>query len=267
MAELPETKTLLLDAEPGWLTIWLNRPESRNALSPEMVAELQSVLEAIAFDRAFRGVTLRGRGGTFCAGGDIKGFSAMLAGEVSRQEVEDISKVAGALFHRFNEYPKVTIALVEGAATAGGLGLAAAADFVIATEDAKFALTETALGIVPAQIAPLIVERIGTATARRIMLTAARLDAEAAQKLGLADQIVPNGAAFDAAEKAIRAEVIRCAPDANALTKSLVLQTLFLPGSSMIDFAAERFATAMLGDEAKEGISAFVEKRKPKWAE
>jgi isohexenylglutaconyl-CoA hydratase len=266
MAALPDTETLRIDAERGWLTIWLNRPETRNALSAEMAVELRAVFDAVAPDRSIRSVTLRGRGGTFCAGGDVKGFAAMHAGTVGRAEIEALSRSAGELFQQWNALPQVTVALVEGAAMAGGLGLAAAADFVVATADAKFALTETTLGIVPAQIAPLIVDRIGPAAARRIMLTAARLDAAAAHAIGLVDRVVADAAALDQAEDAIRAEVMRCAPGANALTKEVVLAARGLSAEAMLDFAAEKFADAMLSEEGREGVAAFVEKRKPKWA-
>ncbi|MBX3578181.1 MAG: enoyl-CoA hydratase/isomerase family protein [Rhizobiaceae bacterium] len=267
MTDLLQTASLELTREPGWLTIWLNRPETRNALSAEMAADLLAVLEAVAPDRSIRGVTLRGRGGTFCAGGDVKGFAAVLAGTADRDAVLMMSRAGGELFHRFNTMPQVTVALVEGAAMAGGLGLAAAADFCVAAGDARFALTETTLGIVPAQIAPFIVGRIGAAAARRIMLTAARIDAGEAAALGLVDRIVVDADGLAAAEGAIRAEVMRCAPGANAATKSLVLALAGVSGRAAIDVAAEAFADAMLSDEGREGIAAFVGKRKPGWAE
>src|ERR1700733_7913015 len=117
-------ETLELEYDNDWLTIWLNRPDSRNALSAQMVGELQNVLGRIAADRAVRGVTLRGRGGVFCAGGDVKAFKAELQGERSdRDAVVRSSREGGLLFERINTLPQAVVILVEGAAIAGGLGM------------------------------------------------------------------------------------------------------------------------------------------------
>ena len=123
MTGLPATETLSLENEDGWLTIWLNRPEARNALSSEMAEELLAVVDAIAGDRSIRGVTFRGKGETFCAGGDLKGFKSITQGNASVAEVAKFSRRGGELFHAVNELPQVTVMLVQGAAMAGGLGL------------------------------------------------------------------------------------------------------------------------------------------------
>ena len=160
MRDLPETATLLLDRDDGWLTVWLNRPDARNALSAEMAGELAAVVEAVRDDRTVRGVTFRGKGDVFCAGGDIKGFRSIVEGDAIHDEVAAFSRDAGRLFHAVNELPQVTIMLVHGAAMAGGLGLACAGDIVVVARDTRFALTETLIGIPPAQIAPLVVGHI-----------------------------------------------------------------------------------------------------------
>ena len=266
MPELPKTETLLLERDGDWLTVWFNRPEARNALSNEMAEELRAVTDALGVDRDIRGVTFRGKGGTFCAGGDLKSFKAIAGGSDNHTEVTAMSRRAGELFHAVNELPQVTLMLVEGAAMAGGLGLACAGDVVIATADAKFALTETTLGIPPAQIAPLVVQRIGPSAARRIMLTAARFDGNEALKLGIADDLVESTEEFAEIEAALRKRVRQCAPEANAVTKQLVLAVPRLSRDEMLDCAAEAFATCLLGDEGREGVASFVEKRKPGWA-
>ena len=188
MGSLPETEHVLLEREGGWLTVWLNRPDVRNALSIEMVAELADLMTALRDDRDVRGITFRGKGGAFCAGGDLKGFKAVFQGEMQDEaDVAAASRKAGEMFGLIETAPQVVVMLVEGVAVAGGLGMLCAGDVVAVTEDATFALTETTLGIPPAQIAPFIVSRLGLKTARRLMLTAARFDGREAMRLGLAD--------------------------------------------------------------------------------
>lgn len=264
---LPQTESLLLEQEDGWLTVWLNRPEARNALSNEMAEELLAVAGSLTLERSIRGVTFRGKGGTFCAGGDLKGFRAITQGDQSHSDVAAFSRRAGELFHAINALPQVTVMLVEGAAMAGGLGLVCAGDVVVVTADAKFALTETMLGIPPAQIAPLIVQRIGLARARRIMLTAARFDGREAERLGIADEVVENADAFAAVEAGLRKNVRLCAPGANAVTKELVMAAPHLSRDEMLDRAADGFASCLLGEEGREGVASFLEKRKPRWAQ
>jgi len=268
MSALSPTRTIETDVQHAWLTIWLNRPESRNALNEEITTELHNTLQVVQDDRSVRGITLRGRGGVFCAGGDLKAFkSDFQGGAESHQLVAAASRRAGELFRLVNEMPQVVVILVEGAAIAGGLGLACAGDLVVVTRESQFALTETTLGIAPAQIAPFVVQRLGLSAARRLMLTAARFDGEEAQRIGLADQVVDDVDALDEAELKIRAGVMRCAPGANAMTKELVLAAARLEPQAMLDLAAERFAEGMLSDEGREGISAFIEKRKPSWSD
>ena len=278
MPQLPDTETLDLEFESGWLRIWLDRPQTRNALSGEMVAELRAVLEAVQQDRSVRGITLRGRGGVFCAGGDLKSFGSMLSGSESAspegepdpariEEVARFSRGAGELFGMLDTIPQVLLVLVEGAAMAGGLGVTCTADIVAVTRDAKFALTETTLGIAPAQIAPFVVNRIGLPAARRLMLTAARFDGTEAGRIGLADYVVDDAAGLDSLEETIRNQVLRCAPAANAVTKELIMATRTADREQMLDLAGRGFARCLLGPEGREGITAFLAKRKPAWAE
>lgn len=261
-------REISLDRETDWLTIRLDRPQARNALSNTMIEELFSALTSVREDSGIRGITIRGNGGVFCAGGDIKSFRTVFqGGSQDAEEVAAANRRGGELFALIDSMPPVVVMLVEGAAIAGGLGMLCAADIVVVTRDAKFALTETTLGIPPAQIAPFVARRVGLAAARRIMLTAARFDGRAALDLGLANLIVENAAGLDAAEEDIRRQVRRCAPGANAATKAILLATGSLDEEAMKRFAADRFAECMLGDEGREGIAAFVEKRKPRWAE
>jgi isohexenylglutaconyl-CoA hydratase len=171
------------------------------------------------------------------------------------------------MFDLINEMPQVVVMLVEGAAIAGGLGMVCTGDVVVVTRDAKFAMTETTLGIPPAQIAPFVAARLGLPVARRLMLTAARFDGAEAGRLGLADYVVDDAAGLDRIAADIKAQVMRCAPGANAVTKEVVLATRHLDRSDMLDLAAKGFAGCMLSAEGREGIASFLEKRKPSWAE
>ena len=268
MTNLPKTENILLEQDAGWLTIWFNRPDNRNALSKELTTELKAVLNAVRDKKNIRGITLRGKGGVFCAGGDLKGFKNNYQG--GSQTVEDIaaaSRQGGQMFDLINELPQVVLILVEGAAIAGGLGMVCCADAVAVTKDARFAMTETAIGIPPAQIAPFVAQRLGLRIARRLMVTASRFDGEEAHRLGLADYVVDDAAGLDQIEADMKKQVRRCAPGANAVTKAIVLATRHLNREQQLDFAAKGFAECMLSDEGREGVASFIEKRKPIWAE
>ncbi|MEL7297180.1 MAG: enoyl-CoA hydratase-related protein [Pseudomonadota bacterium] len=250
----------------GWLTITLDQPDNRNALSDTMVADVSSVLAEAADNRDIRGITFRGEGKVFCAGGDLKGFQRELD-EASLTTINAVSRRAGALFHQINEMPQVVVMLVHGAAIAGGLGMMCAGDIVAVTSDTRFALTETQLGIVPAQIAPLVIQRAGQATGRRLMLTGARFNAQEAQSFGLADFVVDDGDALGAIEAQVQTDVRRCAPGAVAATKALLRSLTGQQLSTLIDNAAQVFAERLASDEGREGIAAFIEKRDPRWQE
>lgn len=269
MTNLPKTTALDLDLDGGWLTIWFNQPETRNALTTELTTDLVATLEAVRDDRSVRGITLRGRGGIFCAGGDLKSFKSMASGQgnATRADIAEMSKGGARMFELVNTMPQVVIALVEGAAMAGGLGMACCADVLIVEKDARFAFTETAIGLTPAQISPYVLQKVGYATGRRLMLTAARFKGEEAAGMGLADECVTGVEALDAAETKIRKQVLTCAPGAVADIKSLILQLPNLSPDDRVIAAADNFAGRIISDEGKEGLASFVEKRKPKWAE
>ena len=267
MNESATTPEILLERESDWLTVRLNRPEARNALSTTMIEALIDAMQAARDDRGIRGITIRGNGGTFCAGGDLKGFRAVIEGESQDEdEIAAANRRAGDLFELIESMPQIVVMLVEGAAIAGGLGMLCAADIVVVTRDAKFSLTETTLGVPPAQIAPFVARRVGLAAARHIMLTASRFDGQVAFSHGLANVIVDDAPDLDTEEETIRQQVRRCAPGANAATKAILLATATLDRETMKHFAGEQFARCMLSDEGREGIAAFLDKRQPQWA-
>ena len=265
MTSLPSVSAVEPELQNGWLTIWFNQPDSRNALSAELVGDMISVLRAVRDDRAVRGITLRGRGGVFCAGGDLKAFNKGQTGGQTKDDVVNSSKHGAEMFDLVNAMPQVTIALIEGAAMAGGFGIACCADVVICDASARFAMTETRIGLSPAQISPFVIQKLGFATARRLMLTAARFDGTEAHALGFADFLGDNIDALEAHEMQIRKQVLACAPGAIADTKSLILSQGEMNREEVVQAAAENFARRMLSDEAREGIASFLEKRKPAW--
>jgi len=268
MPDLPQTSHIRLDLRGAVLHLWLNRPETRNALTPQMVREIAATFAAIAKDHSVRVVVLRGDGSTFCAGGDIKSMSA--AQETppngAADELKDNNRRFGAMLDAVNAAPQVVIAAVEGYAMGGGFGLACVADITIATADARFAMSEVLVGVVAAAISPFVVQRIGVTAARRLAVTGVRLDGVQAAALGIAHLAVTDAAALDAAVNEACNQVLKSAPSAIAATKRLLLHAAG-PGalSELLDDAANTFAAAVRGPEGREGTKAFVEKRKPSW--
>ena len=267
MSSETKTDTLILSREAGWMTIRLNQPQIKNALTREMVAELTAVMADLESDRTVRGVTFRGEGQSFCAGGDLKAFHRIFQGTASKDEVASFSRDAGDFMMRLDSLPQVTVMLVEGACMAGGFGLACCGDVVLAHQDARFSLTETRIGLVPAQIIPYIVNRMGRRNARRFMLTAASVDGAEAARIGLADFVVADTESLGGLERQVREQVLRCAPGAVADTKALLRSSERCTSDDYINTAADAFATRMLGEEAREGIASFVERRKPAWSQ
>ncbi len=263
-SQLSGTDTLILERKSGNLTIWLNRPEVKNALSIEMTEGLCGILKQVENDRTIRTIVLRGKDGFFCAGADLKEFQ-LVAQRGSAIDAAKGNRSFGLLMSQLNEQPQVVIILVEGSAIGGGLGLACVADVTLVMNDARFRLSETTLGIPPAQIAPFVIERVGLTQARRLMLTGARFNGDDAVALGIAHDHAASLDELEAKCEKILHQISACAPEANAVTKSILFETLRKPRSEALDFAAERFARCILGREGREGLSAFVEKRKPYW--
>ncbi len=253
----------------GFLFLTLDDAPTRNALGPEMVQELEAAVEAAAADVTLRAVVLRGAGSFFCAGGSMGDFLRTLQSAATPGEPDPMA----AHNRRFGDFmlalarlPKVLVAVVEGAAIGGGFGLACAADVVLARKDAKFALSETTLGLVPAQIAPFVVARIGQASARRLALSGERIDGTEALRIGLADFAAEDATALEARLLAILQGIARCAPGANAATKALLQECAEADFGPILDRAAQAFARQMRSEGA-EGVAAFREKRDAAWVE
>ncbi|MDH1256920.1 enoyl-CoA hydratase-related protein [Pseudomonas atacamensis] len=264
MSRLPDCQTLLLELHGGVLHITLNRPDSRNAMSLQMVAELRAVLTAVHDDRTVRALVLSGAGGHFCAGGDIKDMaSARVQGADAYRE---LNRAFGALLEQAQHTPQVLITVLQGAVLGGGFGLACVSDVAISDHKAQFGLPETSLGLIPAQIAPFVVQRIGLTETRRLALTAARFDGAEAQRLGLVHFVEQDAQALAERLDEVLQQVLRCAPEANAMTKKLLLASAGQPSNELLDDAAQWFGAAVTGDEGIEGTMAFMQKRKPGWA-
>ncbi len=267
---LPNCETLLLNLEAGVLYVSLNRPDSRNAMSLAMVQELRAVLASVHTDLSVRAIVLRGAGGHFCAGGDIKdmaGARARAQGKEGNDAYRELNRAFGSLLEHAQHAPQVVVAVLEGAVLGGGFGLACVSDIAITAQTAKFGLPETSLGILPAQIAPFVVKRIGLTQTRRLALTAARFDGAEALRLGLVHFCEHDEQALVERLGQCLQQIRHCAPGANATTKALLLASETENLSDLLDHAASQFADSVQGSEGVEGTMAFLQKRKAKWAE
>ena len=259
----------------GVLHLTLNRPEARNAMSLRMVAELRQVLldaEATAgTPDAVRVVVLRGAGGHFCAGADLKDMAGarmravQAAGPGAPDPIAEVNAEFGELCVAYARTSLAVVAVLEGTVMGGGFGLACVADVAIASETADFRLPETSLGVVPAQIAPFLVERLGYSQAKRLAVTGGRLDATAALRLGLVHEVVSSDLIDPALDKVLT-DVLACAPGALAATKALMSQARLREPQDLVQAAAAIFSQAAEGTEGIEGMTAFMQKRKPGWA-
>lgn len=247
-------------------TIILNRPDKRNALSRQMLADLSQALDDLHQERDVRAVILTGAGTAFCAGMDLSEMQATAKrpqAEAWQQWHED-AVAYRELLDKMLQYPKPIIAAVNGPAVAGGVGLVVAADLVIAASEAKFSLPEPRRGIVAGIVAPLLVFRVGASHAANLLLTARSIDSLEAFRVGLVHEVVAGeqllGRAHDLAE-----EVAKGAPEAILLTKRLLNETIGEHLGTLLSAGAAASATARTTEAAVEGLAAFLEKREPKW--
>ena len=182
-----------LEKNESWVTLWLDRPNVKNALSEKMTLELLEALDFIECDKMIRGVAIRGTNECFCSGADLKEFKRnFVSDNTTREQIIKMSMVAAQLFKRVHTMPQIVVALVEGAAFAGGFGLVCCSDFVIGTRNTMFSISETKIGLTPAQITPYIVERIGKSNARKLMLSGIPFDGTDAYHYGVIDQLAEN---------------------------------------------------------------------------
>ncbi len=253
----------------GWcLHLTLNRPDLRNAINALMWDEIESVFDAIRDDRSIRAVVLRGAGGYFCSGGDLKERKTITeAGGADGGDPLILRNLrAGRLFTKIDHAPQAVIAAVEGGALGGGFGLVCASDIAAACDDARFGLPEATLGIPPAQILPYLVRRIGMTQVRRLALTAVRFDGTEAARLGIVHASVRDAAALDTWLAQTLTLIDRCGPNAIAASKRLMHRTATARPDEMMEESARLFAECVRSAEGLEGAAAAREKRAPAWA-
>jgi methylglutaconyl-CoA hydratase len=247
----------------GVARITLTRAEMHNAFNEALIAELTAALDGVGRDPRVRVVILAAQGRSFSAGADLNWMKAM-SGYSRAENVEDARRLA-RLMRTLNSLPKPTVALVQGSAYGGGVGLVACCDIVIAVEEAKFCLSEVKLGLIPAVISPYVVAAIGEAAARRYFLTAEEFSAWEAQRLGLVHEVVDRGALESHGRQTVDA-LLEGSPEAQRAAKTLVFDVTGRPvDDDLIEATANRIADLRASDEGREGISAFLEKRKPSW--
>ncbi len=257
-----ETLQISRDAR-GIVSLTLNRPDKRNAMTATMIAELTDFATKANADDDIRAVILSGNGELFCAGGDLSWMMAQIKAdrETRMREARKLAEMLRAL----NELRAPLIGKVHGAAFGGGIGLACICDVAIAAEDAKFGLTETKLGIIPATIGPYVLARIGEGFARRVFMSARLFDAAEAARLGLIKAAVPVSDLDEAVEFEV-APYLKVAPQAVGRAKALARSLSMKIDDAVINVSVQALADAWESEAAREGISAFLEKRPPRWA-
>jgi methylglutaconyl-CoA hydratase len=246
--------------------IVLNRPDKRNALTRQLLADISQALDDLHQERAVRAVVITGEGTAFCAGMDLAEMQAtaqMPQMDAWQQWHEDAVQYR-ELIDKLLQYPKPIIAAVNGPAVAGGIGLVAASDLVIAAEGAKFSLPEPRRGIVAGIVSPLLVFRVGASQAANLLLTCRTIDAAEAHRIGLVHEVVAVDQLISRAH-AIAEEVAKSAPEAILLTKRLLNETIGEHLGTLLSAGAAASATARTTEAAAEGLAAFLEKREPKW--
>jgi methylglutaconyl-CoA hydratase len=239
------------------------RPEVRNAFDGALIAALTDAYEDAAREDGVRAVLLRSAGPVFSAGADLTWMRRMA--EAPPEENLADARALARLMAAVDLCPKPTLAAVQGPALAGALGLLCASDIVIAAPEAQFAVSEVRLGLIPAVISPYLVRAVGTRAARYLILTARRIEAVEAHRLGLVHEVAEPGGLDAATERAI-ASVLSGGPLALAAAKALIRDVDGLPEGDLADETARRIAAIRSSAEGREGISAFLERRKPGWA-
>ena len=261
---MADESLVLVDVDDrGIARLTLNRPDARNAMSNDLMAQFKTAVQKLGGDDAIRAVVLTGSGNIFCAGGDLKGMQRQ-ASNTREGRIADAHDFATTL-REINEMPKLLIGRINGPAFGGGIGLMSLCDITIGLSGAKYALTEVTLGLIAATISPYVVAKIGVPNARRMMLIALPLDGAAGKELGLLDIVVDTEEALDAAVEQEISHVLKCAPGAVAGSKSLIRFVGSHDSDANIEYTVNALADAWESEEIKEGIGAFLGKRKPNW--
>ncbi len=261
---MSEDRLIIAEPAPGVTRVTLNRPDVHNAFDDVLIDELDKTFARIDDDESVRVVVLAANGKSFSAGADLNWMKRMATYDRG-DNVADAIRL-GELMHRIATLSKPVIGLIQGAAYGGGVGLVACCDISIASERARFCLSEVKLGLIPAVISPYVVEAIGARQARRYFVTAERFDAHQAHKMGLVHDVVPEDALDSEGAKFVEL-LLPNGPRAMAAAKDLIASVAHRPiDRAVIEETARRIADARAGAEGREGVSAFLEKRPPNWA-
>ncbi|MGA7685749.1 MAG: enoyl-CoA hydratase-related protein [Terriglobales bacterium] len=253
--------TLQLAHDAGVATLTLNRPDKRNAISYELIADLLRALDDVK-NSAARVLIVTGAGKAFCSGMDLDNLKSLI-GRTPEQNLED-SRTMVSLFRSLYEFPMPTIAAVNGAAIAGGTGLALLCDFTLAVPEAKFGYTEVRIGFVPAIVSTFLLRQVGEKVARDLLLTGRIFDADEALRIGVLTQIVPQDQLMNRARE-LAAQLLESSPLSLTYTKRLLTDHARAELDEQIEAAIRENAGIRSTDDFREGISSFLEKRKPKW--
>ena len=256
-------ETLLVTIADKVATVTLNRPDLRNAFNETAIADLAMAFDELGQDRDVRAIVLAANGPAFCAGADLNWMKKM-AGYSQLENEADAMRLADMLRTIYFS-PKPVVARVQGDCYAGGMGLVAACDIVVACDGANFCLSEVKLGLIPATISPYVIKAMGEQAARRYFITAERFDAREAHRLGFAHEVVP-AEALDASVAGIVKALVNNSPNAVRDAKKLVQDVAGVPvDDALLADTAGRIANTRASDEGREGVAAFLEKRKPSW--
>ena len=247
------------------VTVTINRAAKKNAFDSEVIGALREAFETLHAADGVRVVFVAGAGPMFSAGADLDWMAE--AAELTESDNREDAMAMAVMLRHLHDLPTLTVALVQGGAFGGGAGLAAACDFSIATADARFSFSEVKLGLVAATISPYVIRAIGPRRARGLFATGRVFDASFAKEIGLIDEVVADAAALAQAKARIAAEIVACGPEAVAASKKLVDHVAGREiDHGLMAETARAIAAARMGEEGREGVRAFLERRKPGWA-
>ncbi|MEM9938119.1 MAG: enoyl-CoA hydratase-related protein [Pseudomonadota bacterium] len=262
---MSEYETIQLDAtRDGIAILTLDRPDKHNAFNGQVIEELTDALETLEEQDTLRMVILRGAGRSFSAGADLEWMKA--AQHWTREDNESDAYALAEMLRKLAELPQMTVALVQGAAMGGGAGLVAACDIAVAIEGTKFRFSEVRLGLTPATISPFVISAIGPRMAKALFVSAESFDAQYAEKIGLVQYVVEDVSGLAQMEEHLASLAMAAAPGAIRDAKALVLDFAGVAyGDGLSRESSKRIAARRTSEEGKEGVAAFLEKRKPIW--
>ena len=268
-ATLPDCKWLTLRQDGFHLTVTLNRPKARNAMSAAMALELAAVFDSLAALPEIAVIVLRGAGKHFCSGGDLKDMTDAIEPTVPGEPdaLYEVNRRFGDLLTAVNNAPQAVISVVQGAARGGGFGLVCAADIVIAQRDSTYAMPETGFGLPGAQIIPFVTKRLGSHYARRLVVTGDVVTGNEMHRAGLISHLCNNQDHAETTLHAVLDQIRGRSPNAIAQSKALIAKVGSTPLSLLLDEGGQLVADETRNGDGREGLNAFFEKRKPIWTE